>query len=125
LEADGRVSKRRVYWYTVGSIDQWDLSLPQSQAALRHAFSRDEETKDYWLALTGRANHTLSGQDLEDKAWDACFQDFRDWYEKKCNTLEGMCRFYQAVRMNTHLIEIIQHGHWKVDFLHKFVQERG
>src|SRR5438067_202667 len=41
---------RRVYWYAVGSIDDWDMSLPQSQTTLRNAFSRDKDVRDSWLA---------------------------------------------------------------------------
>lgn len=70
---------QRVYWYAVGSIDDWDLSLAQSQTALRSAFSRGREIRDSWLAITGRANTGLTGQALEDKAWAACFADFRQW----------------------------------------------
>src|SRR3990172_9176454 len=67
---------RRVYWYVVGTIDEWDLSLPQSQTALRNAFVRDKEIRDFWLALEGKGNPNLSGAKLEDKAWAACFSNF-------------------------------------------------
>src|SRR5574341_1328377 len=64
---------RRVYWYAVGSIDDWDLTTPQSQTALRNAFSRDKDVRDSWLAMAGKANPGLLGAKLEDKAWAACF----------------------------------------------------
>ena len=116
---------RRVYWYTVGSMDEWNLTLPQSQAALRNAFLRDKEIHDYWLTVEGRANPGLAPNKLEDKAWAACFNDFKDWYEKKQGILKGMHDFHQAVRFRTDLIEVIDHGHWKVNFLHKWVEEKG
>src|SRR5688500_1539458 len=47
---------RRVYWYAVGSIDDWNLSLPQSQTALRNAFSTDRDVHDRWMAVAGRAH---------------------------------------------------------------------
>ena len=74
---------RRVYWYAVGSIDDWDLSHPQSQTTLRTAFSRDKDVHDSWLAMTGKANPGLSGIALENKAWAECFKDFNQWYESK------------------------------------------
>lgn len=116
---------RRVYWYVVGKIDEWDLGLPQSQTSLRTAFGRDREIRDYWLSITGKANPGLTGSKLEDKAWANCFNDFRTWYEKKRATLEGMRRFHQSVRVSTDLIDIIEDGHWKVNFLHKWVEEKG
>ncbi len=116
---------RRVYWYVVGSIDEWDLSLPQSQSALRNAFLRDKEVKDLWLGITGRTNPGLQAEKLEEKAWAACFNDFKGWYAKKRSILEGMKRFHQGVRSSTDLIDIIEGGHWKVDFLHKWLDEKG
>lgn len=116
---------QRVYWYAVGAIDEWDLSLPQAQTALRNAFGRDREVRDSWLAITGKANQGLAGQALEDKAWAACFADFKEWYEGKRRILDGMRRFHQGVRIGTDLIDVNEHGHWKVNFLHKWVEEKG
>jgi hypothetical protein len=116
---------RRVYWYAVGSIDSWDLSLPQSQTTLRNAFIRDKDIRDSWLAITGKANPGLIGSQLEDKAWAACFNDFQEWYKKKRSILDGMRNFHQALRISTDLIDVIENGHWKVNFLHKWVEEKG
>lgn len=116
---------RRIYWYAVGSMDDWDLSLPQSQTALRKAFDRERQVQSAWLAMTGKANSGLTGQALYDKAWADCFADFKTWYEKKWAILEGMKRFFQGVRASTDLIDIVEAGHWKVDFLSKYVSEKG
>lgn len=116
---------QRIYWYAVGTIDEWDLSLAQSQTALRNAFSRDREVRDSWLAITGKANPGVTGQALEDKAWASCFADFRQWYEGKRRILEGMRKFHQGVRISTDLIDVHERGHWKVNFLHKWVEEKG
>ena len=116
---------RRVYWYAVGSIDDWDLTLPQSQTALHKAFERDREVKDFWLSKAGRANPGVTGAKLEDKGWALCFADFKDWYDKKRAILDGMKRFHQSVRISTDLIDVLEHGHWKVNFLHKWVEEKG
>lgn len=115
---------RRVYWYTVGSIDEWDLSLPQSQAALNKAFQRDREVHDTWLARIGKAD-ALKGAALEDKAWASCFADIKAWYDRKRETLAGMRGFLQAIRASTDLIDVLPVGHWKVNFLHKWVEEKG
>jgi hypothetical protein len=116
---------RRVYWYAVGTIDEWELSLPQSQTALHNAFTRDREVHDAWMALAGKANPGLTGAKLEDKAWASCFSDFKNWYEKKRSILDGMRRFHQGVRISTDLIDVLELGHWKVNFLHKWVEEKG
>lgn len=116
---------RRVYWYAVGSIDEWDLSLAQSQTALRNAFERDKDIRDSWMAIAGKANPGMVGARLQDKAWADCFSDFKDWYEKKVTILEGMRNFHQGVRINTDVIDVIELGHWKVNFLHKWVEEKG
>jgi uncharacterized LabA/DUF88 family protein len=116
---------RRVYWYVVGSIDVWNLSLPQSQSALRTGFGRDKEIRDYWLGVAGKANPGLAKPKLEEKAWAMCFGDFKNWYETKLEILEGMRRFHQGVRINTDLIDVLEQGHWKVNFLHKLLEEKG
>ena len=116
---------QRVYWYAVGSIDDWDLALPQSQTALRNAFGRDREIRELWLAITGKANPGLAGQALDDKAWANCFADFRQWYDGKRQILAGMRSFHQGIRIRTNLIDVYEHGHWKVNFLHKWVEEKG
>lgn len=116
---------RRIYWYAVGSIDEWDLSLPQSQTALRNAFNKDRDIHDGWMAVVGKANPGITGAQLEDKAWAACFNDFEAWYQKKRDILDGMRRFYQGLRISTDLIDVLEHEHWKVNFLHKWVEEKG
>jgi uncharacterized LabA/DUF88 family protein len=116
---------RRVYWYVVGSIDDWNLALPQSQTALHGGFSRDKEVKALWLAATGKANPELPPEKLEDKAWAACFKDFSEWYARKRTILDGMRRFHQGVRSSTDLIDIFDAGHWKVNFIRKYVEEKG
>lgn len=114
---------QRIYWYVVGSIDEWDLSLPQSQDALNKSFQKDRDTHDYWMGKLGK--EYPGAKDLEEKAWTACFNDFKKWYEIKQGTLDGMKRFYQGVRSATDLIDIIEGGHWKVNFLRKYVEEKG
>ena len=130
VEATGETDRvpsrlQRVYWYAVGSIDDWDLALPQSQTALRNAFGRDREIRESWLAITGKANPGLAGQALDDNAWANCFADFRQWYDGKRRILDGMRSFHQSVRIRTNLIDVHEHGHWKVNFLHKWVEEKG
>jgi uncharacterized LabA/DUF88 family protein len=124
-EAPAPAQLRRVYWYEVGSMDEWDLALPQSQAALREAFKRDKATHDLWVQAVCRAENGLTPSAAEDKAWDACFSDFRAWYETKRTSLASMRRFHQGVRNSTDLIDVIEAGHWKVDFVRKALSEKG
>jgi uncharacterized LabA/DUF88 family protein len=116
---------RRVYWYVVGGIDEWDLQNPQSRAALRQAFVRDQEIRALWTARVAGTNAETTGQELEETAWQACLADFRDWYYSKQRALDSMRRFYAGVRASSDLIDIREAGHWKVNFLHRWVEEKG
>src|SRR4029077_17104889 len=84
-----------------------------------------KEIRAYWLTIIGKANPELAGTKLEDKAWSECFNDFREWYEKKRSILDGIRRFHQGLRIRTDLIDVFERGHWKVNFLHKWVEEKG
>jgi len=77
----------------LGTMDDWNLALRQSQTALHDAFLKDKDIKDYWLAIIGKTNPGLTPEKLEEKAW-ACFNDFSDWYAKKRSALDGMKRFH-------------------------------
>ncbi|MHB8174192.1 MAG: NYN domain-containing protein [Nitrospirota bacterium] len=121
--AQVQVELYRTYWYVVGTIDTWDLSLPQSQSALKNSFVKDRELHDYWMKVVGQKNAGV--KKLDDLAWADCFNNFKVWYEGKVDTLEKMKTFYQAIRSSTDLIDVIEAGHWKVNFLHKFVEEKG
>ncbi len=116
---------RRVYWYVVGTIDDWDLALPQSQTTLRSAFLRDRVIKNIWLASAGKTHPGVTGEKLEDLAWAECFKDFSEWYVGKKNILAGMKRFHQRIRISTDLIDVFEDGHWKVNFINKYVEEKG
>ena len=50
---------------------------------------------------------------------------FRQWYDGKRQILAGMRSFHQGIRIRTNLIDVYEHGHWKVNFLHKWVEEKG
>ena len=45
----------RVYWYEVGSMDQWNLTDAKAQAHLRDRFDSDKEVKRTYMALAGRS----------------------------------------------------------------------
>jgi len=116
---------RRVYWYAVGSVDEWDLTSAQSRSALRGAFVRDAEIRALWMTRVSIGNPTLPEDELEEAAWQACSADFRDWYGQKVRAIDGMRRFYAGVRATSDLIDIREAGHWKVNFLHRWVEEKG
>ncbi|PHV09518.1 NYN domain-containing protein [Chitinimonas sp. BJB300] len=46
----------RIYWYVVGKIDNWDLSQFQAQAALKSAYLKDRDTKEYWRQYAKQKN---------------------------------------------------------------------
>src|ERR1043166_6249818 len=116
---------RRVYWYVVGSIDQWDLSNPKAQLYLHERFKADFVVRRTYLALAGPKFPSASQEKIEEEAWAMCFKEFQDWYEKKKEILDGMRTFHYSVRTNSDFIDINECGHWKVDFLHRSLTEKG
>ncbi len=119
------IELRRVYWYAVGQMDEWDLKDAKAQAFLKERFDEEKEIKGHFMAVAGKK---LAGQPQDKvalEAWSLCFNDFKDWYEKKWQTLDGMRRFYFGVQRDTDFIEVISTARWKVDFFHKTVTEKG
>lgn len=118
----------RVYWYVVGSIDEWDLAAPKAQSHLRRQFEADREVRPVWMKLAAQtlseAGKSCGQQEVAEEAWGLCFRDFQDWYSRKKTILEGMNRFHFAVESSSDFIEIRRVGHWKVDFLHKTLEEK-
>jgi uncharacterized LabA/DUF88 family protein len=117
---------RRIYWYVVGTMDHWDLTQTRSRIVLRKAFDTDRDIREKWMTAAAKADPTLEDpMALAEKAWDDCYKDFRYWYESKQEVVRKMHNFHQAIRANTNLIDVISCGHWKVNFLHKWVEEKG
>lgn len=116
---------RRVYWYEVGSIDDWNLSDPKAQVHLRERFEADKDVKRTYMALAGEKLKGAPQEAVVKEAWGMCFHEFQDWYERKCGLLDGMRRFHHAIRGTTDFVDVIECGHWKVDFLHRTVTEKG
>src|SRR5690606_32078530 len=116
----------RVYWYVVGNIDDWDLDDPGTVSHLRELFEKDEDLVRLYLAeITRPGNKPPPPGVARSQAWNRCLEEIRRWYENKRGTLAKMKRFYYAVRSNTNYIDIAERGHWKVDVLHRMVQEKG
>lgn len=116
---------QRVYWYQVGSIDAWNLDDAQAQAYLRERFEENKQIKAGYMATAGKASPGESQETVARKAWSICFNEFRTWYDDKKRTLEGMKRFHHGVQSSTDLIDILEIGHWKVDFFAHTCEEKG
>ncbi len=115
----------RVYWYVVGSIDEWDLTDPKAQMHLRDRFDSNREIRRNYMALVGPEMPGARQEEVAKEAWAKCFDEFKEWYERKQSILDGMKRFYHGVRSSTDFIDIFECGHWKVDFITKSVAEKG
>ena len=48
-EGKPSVQLTRVYWYTVGTMDDWDLAAPQAQQHLKRQFELDREIRPNWI----------------------------------------------------------------------------
>ncbi len=115
----------RIYWYAVGKIDAWDLPSPKAQTHLRQRFEEDRDVKRAYMALSGPKFPGAAQDKIANEAWASCFSEFQEWYSHKCRLLDGMKRFYHAVRARSDYIDIIECGRWKVDLLHRVLDEKG
>lgn len=115
----------RTFWYVVGSIDYINTSDAKLQAFFRDLFDKDKEIKRTYMALAGQANPGKPQNEVALEAWKLCFNECKSYYESKKEQVDGMRRFYHGVRADTDFIDIIECGHWKVDFLYKYVMEKG
>ncbi len=127
VSADQSISTvlQRIYWYQVGSMDLWNLDDAQAQAFLHERFDENTQLKAGYMATAGKAMAGQSQAAIALKAWSICFEEFRGWYEGKKRTLDGMRRFHHGVQSSTDLIDILEIGHWKVDFFTHSCEEKG
>lgn len=123
--ADVKARISRIYWYEVGSMDDWDLGSLTAKQSLKEAFGRNSELKRSFMALVGQQNQGLSQTQLYDLAWESCFSQIQEWYQSKQSSLDGIKRFHYSVQSQTDFIDIIECGHWKVDMLNRKVEEKG
>lgn len=115
----------RVYWHVVDSMDDWDVNNPKTRQYLLERFQDDREVRARWIAEADRLGNRTETARLEQTAFNLCLDDCRAWYEKRQSVLHGMNRFHHAVEASTDYIEICRCGRWKIDLLHKTVNERG
>jgi uncharacterized LabA/DUF88 family protein len=120
----------RVYWYVVGSMDEWDLDSEKARVTLRDLFDRNVELRAPYLAQAGqdlaaRPPEQRTKEAVATEAWSHCFNDIKEWFSKRHDTLNGMKRFYHGVRQSTDFIDIIEAGHWRVDMLNRRLTEKG
>lgn len=115
----------RTYWYVLGDIDEWDLANPKAQAHLRDHFDGDADLKRLYMSAAGPKCAGQSQEKVALEAFTMCLNEARGWYESRKKSLDGMRRFYHAIRANTDFIDIIESGRWKVDILHRTVSEKG
>jgi uncharacterized LabA/DUF88 family protein len=118
---------RRVYWYEVGAIDEWDLDSSKTQNYIKVQFNSPSSklVKSGYLAKVGKASGGQTGSALSELAWNEFFTDIKTWYEGKKETLSGMKRFHYGVMSSTDFIDIRAVAHWKVDFANKSLAEKG
>ena len=70
---------RRVYWYEVGSIDDWNLADPKAQVHLRERFEADRDVKRTYMALAGEKLKGAAQDAIAKEAWGMCFKEFQEW----------------------------------------------
>lgn len=116
---------QRIYWYEVGSIDVWNLDDAQAQGYLKGLFDQNRQIKAGYMAQAGKLLIGKPQADVALKAWSLCFDELKSWYEGKKGVLEGLKRFHYGVQSSTDLIDVLEVGHWKVDFFGHSCEEKG
>ena len=116
---------RRVYWYVVGAMDEWDLDEPKTREFLTKRFNWERDLRDSYMARAGEASPGVDQTEVARRAFEMWLEDFRTWYNGKREALSKMRRFYHAVRIATDFIDINEAGRWKVDFKNHSVSEKG
>lgn len=115
----------RVNWYAIGGVDHWNLADPKVQSTLRAQFEKDPELRRTYMALAGVKLPGRPQEEVVIEAWSTCFNAAKEWYDKRCDLVEGFRRFHHGVRAGTDFIDVIECGRWKVDLLHRTVTEKG
>lgn len=115
----------RVYWYELGTLDEWDLGDARAQATLREYFENDRDLKRSYMALAGQKLPGRPQEEVVIEAWTTCFSELKSWYEGRKTLIDGFRRFHFGIRSRTDFIDVIECGHWKVDLLKRAVFEKG
>lgn len=115
---------RRVYWYEIGSMDEWELNDYKARKHLEDRFNADRDVKRMYMALAGQSEKKNTKESQYECALRIWFEEIEQWYAEKKRLLSGIQRFHHGVRNSTDFIDIIECGHWKVDLLRKGLTEK-
>jgi uncharacterized LabA/DUF88 family protein len=116
---------RRVYWYEVGAIDDWDLDSLQTQAFIQTQFNSARLVKADFMAQAAKKIPSKDQRAIAKQAWEDFYSECKAWYQDKKETLSGMKRFHYGVMSGTDFIDIRAVAHWKVDFVDRSLSEKG
>lgn len=115
----------RVYWYELGSMDDWDLDLPSSKETIKDLFNNEKIAKNSYMSTAAKTNSSKDQSIIYEEAWELFYQDVKSWYSEKKNKLIKLKKFHFGISSETDFIRLIECGHWKVDFVHQSVEEKG
>ena len=115
----------RVFWYEVGTLDEWDLDNQKSKEQLGEWFKNDNDLRKKYAALAGTKLQGGTPEAVAKEAWSICFNEGREWYLAKKRNVAKAKDFHFAVRAATDFIDIIPCGHLKIDLLNKVASEKG
>lgn len=116
---------QRVYWYQVGTMDSLNYDDDRFKQSFLRAYNESPDVKRAYQAIARSSNPDFSEQQVQENAFEMCFLESQDWYEQRRFSLEKMNMFNYSVRSNTNFVDIIECGHWKVDFLRRKTEEKG
>ena len=115
----------RAYFFSVGSMDEWDLNDPTSIRTLRNLFDRHQKTSSVWMAAAQQSAGITEQIPIIERAWQLYFAETARWYESKLAAFDGVGRFLYALESRPDFIEINRDGHWKLDMLSHTAEEKA
>jgi len=116
---------QRIYWYVLGDIDYISTDDAKFHSLMKDLFDNDKTLKRSYMAVAGQKMKSTEQDKVYLEAWKNCFEEAKAYYEYRMEQIDRMKRFYYNIRSSTNFIDVIECGHWKVDFLNKTVSEKG
>jgi uncharacterized LabA/DUF88 family protein len=121
----GNITLSKVHWYVVGSIDELDLTNKSLLEDLRRFFKNDNDLYRVYLKEASANNPGKDQKTIEEEAWKKLFEDSKIWYEKRVKSIDDRKKFHYYIQTNCDFIDMKDVGHWKVDFIHRSLEEKG
>lgn len=119
IGAPAQVRLNRILWYTIGTIDEWDLDDDKVKSQLSNWFNKNTLLKrNFSSRATNNSTHYID-------PFSSFLDERKKWYESKKKYVNGLHDFHFAVSSESDFINIIPCGRLKVDIMNASISEKG